>query len=407
MNCIHQSKRFFASSSGRSVVIVGAKRTPIGSFMGQLKDMSTTSLGAAAARGAIEHAGVQPEDIQEVFLGTVLQAGLGQAPDRQAALGAGCTIDTPCTAINKVCASGMKSLMLASQQIKLGDRDIMLAGGMENMSKAPHYQYLRKPTGYGHVNVIDSIQFDGLTDVYNNIMMGTCVEKTNSDMGITREAQDEFAIMSYNRARAAQEAGYFKDEIQVLTEVDRKGKETNYSEDEECKKFFPDKFPGLKPAFSKTGSITPANASKINDGAAAFVVMSEDAAKERGLKPLARILGYEDAAVQPIDFGIAPAKASDLLLKKLGMQMSDIDFHEINEAFSAVALANIKLLDLDINKVNVHGGAVALGHPIGASGARIIMSLMNVMKRNDGSIGMASICNGGGGASAIVIERLN
>jgi acetyl-CoA C-acetyltransferase len=237
--------------------------------------------------------------------------------------------------------------------------------------------------------------------------MGACVEKTNSEMGITREAQDEFAIMSYNRARSAQQNGWFKDEIQVLTEVDKKGKETNYAEDEECKKFLPDKFASLKPAFSKTGSITAANASKINDGACAFVLMSEEAAKERGLKPLARILGYEDAGVQPIDFGIAPAKACTSLLNRLKMTSKDIDFHEINEAFAAVALANIKLMDLDVNKVNVHGGACALGHPIGASGARIILSLMSVLKRNNATIGMASICNGGGGASAMVIERLN
>lgn len=237
--------------------------------------------------------------------------------------------------------------------------------------------------------------------------MGNCVEKNCSELGISREAQDEYAIMSYNRAREAQEKGYFKDEIQIMTEVDRKGKETNYAEDEECKKFMPDKFASLRPAFAKDGTITAANASKINDGAAAFVLMSEDEAKARGLKPLARILGYDDAAVQPIDFAIAPAKACSNLLTTLGMQSSDIDFHEVNEAFAAVALANIKLQDLDITKTNVHGGAVALGHPIGASGARIVMSLMNVMRRNNGSIGMASICNGGGGASAMVIERLN
>jgi acetyl-CoA C-acetyltransferase len=297
--------------------------------------------------------------------------------------------------------------MIGAAQIRLGTRDVVLTGGMENMSKLPHYIYLRKPTGYGHASAIDSIQFDGLTDVYNNILMGACVEKTCSEMGITREAQDEYAIMSYNRAREAQEKGWLLDEIQILTEVDRKGKETQIKDDEECKKFMPDKFPGLKPAFAKTGTITAANASKINDGAAAFVLMSEDAAKARGLKPLARILGYEDASVQPIDFAIAPSKACNSLLKQLGMNCSDIDFHEVNEAFSAVALANIKLLDLDITRTNVHGGAVALGHPIGMSGARIVMSLMNVLKRNDKSIGMASICNGGGGASAVVIERLN
>jgi acetyl-CoA C-acetyltransferase len=337
----------------------------------------------------------------------VIPAGCGQAPDRQVSLEVGCNVDTPTTLVNKVCASGMKAVMLAANQIRLGDRDVCLAGGMENMSKIPHYMYLRTPTGYGHATAIDAIQFDGLTDVYNNILMGSCVEKTNSDMGISREAQDEFAIMSYNRAREAQQNNLFGDEICGITLIDKKKKEVAITEDEECKKFFPDKFPSLRPAFSKTGSITAANASKINDGAAALVLMDEQTAKDRGLKPLARIVGFEDAAVHPIDFGIAPAKACDRLLKRVRMNVNDIDFHEINEAFAAVALANIKLLDLDVSKVNVHGGAVALGHPIGCSGARIIVSLLNVLKKNNGSVGMASICNGGGGASAIVVERLN
>lgn len=297
--------------------------------------------------------------------------------------------------------------MIGASQIRNGDRNIVVAGGMENMSKAPHYMYLRQPTGYGHASAIDSIQFDGLTDAYNSILMGACTEKNCSEMGISREAQDEYAIESYHRARAAAEKGFFKDEIQAITEQDRKGKETVIDFDEEPLKFMPEKFASLRPAFSKTGTITAANASKINDGAAAFVLMAEDEALARGLKPLARILGYDDAAVVPIDFAIAPAKACDKLLKRLGMTGSDIDFHEVNEAFAAVALANIKLLDLDHTKVNVHGGACAIGHPIGASGARIIISLMNVLKQQNGSIGMASICNGGGGASAVVLERLN
>jgi len=301
----------------------------------------------------------------------------------------------------------MKALMVGAGQIRAGDRNIVVAGGMENMSRAPHYTYLREPTGYGHATMLDAIQFDGLTDAYNQILMGSCVEKNCSEMGISREAQDEFAILSYTRAREAQEKEWFQDEIQIITQVDKKGKETKFAVDEEPKKFFPEKFPGLRPAFSKTGTITAANASKINDGAAAFVLMAEEEAKARGLKPLARILGYDDAAVQPIDFAIAPSKACGSLLKRLGMTLQDIDYHEINEAFAAVALANIKLLDLDPARVNVHGGACALGHPVGMSGARIIVSLMNVLKRNNGSIGMASICNGGGGASAIVIERLN
>lgn len=402
------SRKFSSRAlSGNSVVIVSAKRTPIGCFMGQMANLEAPILGSSAARGAINAAGIQPEDVQELFFGCVIAAGQGQAPDRQVALGAGMSTDTPCTLVNKVCASGMKSVMIGAQQIRTGDRDIVVAGGMESMSKAPHMMYLRKPTGYGHASVIDSIQYDGLTDVYNKILMGGCVEKTNSEMGISREAQDEFAIMSYQRAREAQAAGLFKHEIIELSEVDRKGNEKKISEDEECKKFMPDKFPGLKPAFSKTGSITAANASKINDGAAALVLMSEQSAKERGLKPLARIIGFDDAAVAPIDFAIAPAKAADRLLKRTGLTMKDIDYHEINEAFSAVALANIKLMDLDITRVNVHGGAVGLGHPIGASGARILVSLLNVLQEKDGNIGMASICNGGGGASAILLERMN
>ena len=282
----------------------------------------------------------------------------------------------------------------------------MLAGGMECMSKAPHYAYMRKATAYGEATIIDSIKSDGLTDAYNQILMGSCTEKVCSEMGITREAQDEFAIESYNKARAAQEAGYFDWETVEIIKQDRKG-EVKFSRDEECLKFMPDKFAGLRPAFAKNGTITAANASKINDGAAALVLMSEDAAKARGLKPLARIVAYEDAAVAPIDFAIAPSKAVEKLLKRAGMSQSDIEYHEVNEAFAAVVLANMKLLDLDPTRVNVHGGAVALGHPIGCSGTRILLSLMNVLRQKDASIGMASICNGGGGASAVILERMN
>ena len=277
---------------------------------------------------------------------------------------------------------------------------------MECMSKSPHYMYLRKPTAFGESTVLDSIKHDGLTDVYNQILMGSCVEKVISDMSISREAQDEFAIESYNRARAAQEAGILDWETVEVVMQDRKG-EKKFSKDEECQKFLPEKFPGLKPAFAKNGTITAANASKVNDGAVGMVLMSEQAARDRGLKPIARILAYEDAAVQPIDFAIAPAKCADKLLKVSGMTMGDIEYHEINEAFSAVALANMKLLDLDPERVNVHGGAVALGHPIGASGARILLSLMNVLRTRDATLGMASICNGGGGASAVILERMN
>ena len=281
----------------------------------------------------------------------------------------------------------------------------MLAGGMEAMSKAPHYAYLRKPTAYGEHSMLDAIKSDGLTDVYNNILMGSCVEKVCSEMGISREAQDEYAIQSYNRARTAQENGILDWETVEITQQDRKG-ERVFSRDEECGKFMPDKFPGLKPAFAKNGTITAANASKINDGAAALILMSEQAARDRGLKPLARIRAYDDAAVAPIDFGIAPAKAVEKLLKRSGMTIDDIEYHEINEAFSAVVLANMKLLNLDPERVNVHGGAVALGHPIGCSGARILISLINVLRQRDATIGMASICNGGGGASAVILERM-
>jgi len=344
-------------------------------------------------------------EIEEVYMGCVLQGGVGQAPARQVALGCDMGPDTPSTTINKVCASGMKAAMMAAQAIALGDRSVMLAGGMESMSKSPHYMYLRSPTGFGNATAIDSIQYDGLTDVYNSILMGSCVEKVCSEMGITREMQDEYAIESYNRARAAQEAGFFDWETVDVIQETRKG-EKRVSRDEECQKFMPDKFPGLKPAFAKNGTITAANASKINDGAAAMILMSEEAAKARGLKPLARILAWEDAAVLPIDFAIAPAKACDKLLKKAGLTMKDIDYHEVNEAFAAVALANMKLLDLDPSNVNINGGAVALGHPVGVSGARIMISLMNVLNQKDASLGMASICNGGGGASAVILERM-
>jgi acetyl-CoA C-acetyltransferase len=300
----------------------------------------------------------------------------------------------------------MKSVMLAAQSIALGDRTTMVAGGMESMSNIPHYAYLRSPTTYAHARLIDGLMFDGLTDAYDNIAMGNCVEKTNRDFGFTREMQDEFAIKSYEKAREAQSNGTFDWEITAVSEETRKGTVT-HDKDEECQKFMPDKFTKLRPAFEKNGSITAANASKINDGASALILMEEDAAKARGLKPLARILGFDDAAVAPIDFGIAPAEACKKLLKRLGMNNSDVDLHEINEAFAAVVLANMKLLDIAPERVNVHGGAVALGHPIGVSGNRIILSLINALRKQDKQVGMASICNGGGGASAIAIERLN
>jgi acetyl-CoA C-acetyltransferase len=403
MSLIQQAQRMFAK---RNVVIVGVKRTPIGTFMGGLSNFTGPQLATIASKASISAAGIQPDDIEEVYLGNVIQAGSGQSPARQVTMGSGLRVDTPTTTINKVCASGMKTVMIGATAIAAGDRNIILAGGFESMSKAPHYLFLRKPTGYGHVQAVDSIQFDGLTDVYSNMLMGSCTEKTCSEMGITREAQDQYAIQSYNRARKAQETGLFDWEIVDVVE-DNKGKEKRTSKDEECQKFVPEKFPTLKPAFAKNGTITPANASKLNDGACSIVIMAEEVAKERGLKPLARIIGYEDAEVAPVDFGIAPAKACARLLQRKGMTIKNVDYHEFNEAFSAVALANTKLLDIDPERINVLGGAVALGHPIGMSGARIIGTLINVLKNKNATIGLASICNGGGGASAVLIERLN
>lgn len=397
------SKRMFAA---RNVVIVGAKRTPVGSFLGSLANFTGPQLGVIATKGALAASHLSPEDVEEVYLGNVNSAGSGQAPARQVTLGCGMRLDTPTTTVNKVCASGMKTVMIGATAIGAGERNIIVAGGFESMSKAPHYIYLRKPTGYGHAQAVDSIQFDSLTDVYSNTLMGACTEKICSELGITREAQDQYAIQSYMKARKAQESGIFDWEIVDIVEQE-KGKEKRISKDEECQKFFPDKFPGLKPAFAKNGTITPANASKLNDGACTIIIMAEETAKERGLKPLARILGYEDAEVAPVDFGIAPSKAVARLLQKKGMTVKNVDYHEFNEAFSAVALANAKLLDIDIERINVHGGAVALGHPLGMSGARIILSLINVLRTKNGSIGCASICNGGGGASSILIERLN
>lgn len=391
----------------RNVVIVAAKRTPIGTFMGGLSNLTGPQLSTIATKATIQAAGITPEDVEEVYLGNVIQAGQGQAPARQVTLGSGLRVDTPTTTVNKVCASGMKTVMLGATAIRAGDRNIVLAGGFESMSKAPHYLFLRKPTGYGHVQAVDSIQFDGLTDVYNNILMGACTEKICSELGITREAQDQFAIESYNRAIATQKAGLFDWEIVDVVETDNKGKEKRVSKDEECQKFLPEKFPSLKPAFAKNGTITAANSSKLNDGACSILIMAEETAKERGLKPLARILGYEDAEVAPIDFGIAPAKAIPRLLKRNNMTVKDVDYFELNEAFAAVGLANTKLLELDPTRLNAFGGAVALGHPVGMSGARIILTLINVLKNKNGTIGVAAICNGGGGASSILIERLN
>ena len=387
-------------------VIVSAKRTPVGCFHGALSSLSATELGTHATKAAFAAAGISPETIEEVYFGQVLQAGSGQAPARQVALNSACALDTPCTTVNKVCASGMKSVMLAANAIRLGDRKVVLAGGMESMSKVPHYANIRAQTPYGDGKLIDAIQYDGLTDVYDKILMGSCTERLIKEMNVTREEQDTFALNSYKKARLAAEAGVFDEEIIPITIKSKRG-ETVVLADEEPTKFRPEKFPTLKPAFASDGTITGANASKLNDGAAAIIVMDETEATKLGLKPLARILAYDDAAVSPYQFGIANSKASKKVLQKLGLKVEDIDYHEINEAFSAVPILNSQLLGIDLDKVNMHGGGVACGHPIGMSGARIIMALINVLKRHDGTLGMASICNGGGGASAMVIERLD
>jgi acetyl-CoA C-acetyltransferase len=381
-----------------TAVIVGMRRTAVGSFRGSLKDVAAPALGAAAARAAVLAAGLQPKDVQECFMGQVLQAGVGQAPARQAALGAGCALDTPSTTVNKVCASGMKAVMLAAAAVRCGDRSVVLAGGMESMSNAPHYlRALRGGQGYGDAALVDAIQHDGLTDAYDHVLMGKCSERVVKAAGLSRAEQDAFAIRSYELARAAQKQGLFSDEICAVEIKGPKGNVTaTVLEDEECKKFMPEKFAQLKPAFEKDGTITAANASKINDGAAAMIVMSDKEAKARGLKPLARIVAYDDGAVEPWRFALANSLATRKLLAKTKLAIKDIDLHEINEAFAAVPLLNAKELGIDLDRINVCGGGVALGHPIGASGARIIMSLVNSLRRQDKTWGLASICNGGG-----------
>lgn len=391
----------------REVVIVSAVRTPIGSFGGALSGFSATQLGGLAIKAAVEKAGIKPADVQEVYMGNVLSANIGQAPATQAAKFAGLP-DVPSTTINKVCASGTKAIMLAAQSIALGQNDIIVAGGMESMSNVPYYlDKARNGYRLGHGQITDGLVKDGLWDVYNDYHMGSAAELCAADCAITREEQDEFAISSYKKSQAAQTEGKFDSEIIAVEVKDRKGDVTLISKDEEPFAVKFDKIPGLKPVFKKDGTVTAANASTLNDGAAALVLMSADKAKELGLKPLAKILAYADAQQAPEWFTTAPAKAIPLALKNAGKSIADVDYFEINEAFSVVSLANNKLLDLDENKVNVNGGAVSLGHPLGASGARIVVTLMAVLAQNNGKIGVAGICNGGGGASAIVIEKLN
>lgn len=391
----------------KEVYIVSAVRTPIGSFGGSLSTVKSTKLGATAIKAAVSKAGIAPEQVQEVFMGSVLQANLGQAPARQAAIFAGLPNTVPCTAVNKVCASGLKATMLGAQSIMLGDNDIVVVGGMENMSQTPYYlENNRYGQKYGHGQTFDGIVKDGLTDVYHNNLMGNAAELAAAKYNISREAQDEHAINSYKRSAAAWEAGKFKDEVVPVEVEGRKGEITVVDHDEEYKNVKFDKIPSLRPVFEKEGTVTAANASTINDGAAALVLMSADKAKELGIKPLAVIRSYADAAQEPEWFTTAPAKAMPKAFAKAGLSKDDIDFFEINEAFSVVSLANMQILELDADKVNVNGGAVSLGHPLGCSGARILVTLVHVLNQNNGRYGAAGICNGGGGASAMVIERI-
>jgi acetyl-CoA C-acetyltransferase len=391
----------------KDVVIVSAVRTPIGSFGGSLRDIPATRLGATAIKGAIAKAGIKPEQVQDVLMGCVLQANLGQAPARQAAKFAGLPDSVNCTTVNKVCASGMKAITQAAQSIALGDADIVVAGGMESMSNVPFYaESMRWGNKYGNATLIDGLAKDGLTDVYDGKAMGNAAELCARDCGISREDQDKFAIESYKRSQAAWEKGLFNDEVVPVEIPQRKGDPVKFSKDEEPYNVKFDKIPSLNPAFQKDGSVTAANASTMNDGAAALVLMSKEKAAELGLKPIARILGYADAEQAPEWFTTTPALAVPKAVAKAGLQMSDINYWEVNEAFAVVGIENTRRMKLDASKVNVHGGAVSIGHPLGASGARIIVTLINVLKANNARYGAAGICNGGGGASAMVIERL-
>ena len=387
-----------------NIVIVAAVRTPIGSFMGSLSTVSATQLGATAIKGALTKVNLNPNLIDEVYMGNVVQAGVGQAPARQAALFAGLSSEVACTTVNKVCASGMKAIMLASQAIKCGDAEIVVAGGMENMSLIPHYIHMRNGVKFGATTVVDGMQKDGLTDAYDNNAMGVCADLCATEYQISREQQDAFAIQSYERSASASNSGKFDNEIVAVAVPQRKGEPILVSKDEEFTNVKLDKIPTLLPVFTKDGTVTAANASTINDGAAALILMSETKATELNLKPLAFIRGYADAAQEPKRFTTAPAKALPKALAKAGISQDKVDFFEFNEAFSVVGLANAHILGIPNEKINVNGGAVSLGHPLGCSGARIVVTLINVLQQNNGKIGAAAICNGGGGASAIVIE---
>ena len=389
----------------KEVYIISAVRTPLGSFGGALKDIPATKLGAIAIKGAIEKAGIDPNIVQDVLMGCVLQANLGQAPARQASMLAGLPPNVNCTTINKVCASGMKAIMIGAQSIMLGDADVVVAGGMENMSQVPFYSpSTRWGNKYGNTQLIDGLVKDGLTDVYNDYAMGNAAELCARECNISREEQDAFAIESYKRSQASVNEGKFKEEIVGVEILQRKGDPIMFLKDEEPFNVKFDKIPELKSAFEKNGSVTAANASTMNDGAAALVLMSKEKADELGLKPIAKIVSYADAEQAPEWFTTTPSIALPKAVEKAGLKMEDIEYAELNEAFSVVGIVNAQKMNLDLKKVNVNGGAVSLGHPLGCSGARIIVTLINVLKQNNGKIGAAAICNGGGGASAMVIE---
>ena len=392
----------------KNVVITSYSRTPIGSFGGKLATVSATKLGAHAIKSAISKSKIKPSQVEEVYMGNVISAGLGQAPARQAAIFAGLDQNTPCTTINKVCASGMKSIMIAAQSIKSGERDIVVAGGMENMSNIPFYlEKARKGYRLGHGQITDGLVLDGLTDVYNQTHMGVCGELCAEEMNITKEEQDNFAIQSYEKSKDAWEKKLFESEVSPIEIPQRRGEPLVVNEDEEFRNINFEKFKNLRPVFKKEGTITAGNASTLNDGAAAIVLMSEEKAKELNIKPIAKIISYADASQEPEWFTTAPAKAIPKALEKANLNKNDIDYWELNEAFSVVGIANIKKLELDPEKVNIFGGAVSLGHPLGCSGARIIVTLLNILEKKGAKIGGAGICNGGGGASAMIIENIS
>ena len=388
------------------VVIVSVARTPIGSFLGSLSNIPAPKLGTIAIKGALEKINLDPAKVQEVFMGNVVSAGLGQAPARQAAMFANIPDTVPCTTVNKVCASGMKSIMLAAQSIALGDNDIVVAGGMENMSMIPHYVHARKGTKFGPATMEDGMQKDGLIDVYDQVAMGVCADACATEYEFTREDQDAFAIQSYERSAAAWKAGNYADEVVPVEIPQRRGEPIIFAEDEEYKNVKMEKIPNLRPAFTKDGTVTAANASTINDGGAALVLMSKQKADELGLAPLAKITSYADAAHEPKWFTTAPAKALPKALAKANLSIDDIDYFELNEAFSVVGLANCKILGISEDVTNVNGGAVSIGHPLGVSGARIVIALTSILKQKNAKFGAAAICNGGGGASAMIIERI-